>query len=133
MGTDSSWWRSFAPQFPLSWKFSRLHRACPGSYLSLIVLRTPKPSHRLSFQYHIRSFDLTIERESVCVWYFAVGDPQCSYYQFWGLLQKKKQKKTAFCCTLSSLLVVLSISLVASSVCIVFSTIIQLCIIFWLC
>jgi hypothetical protein len=35
-----------------------LHHACPGSYLSLIVLRTPTPSHRLSFQYHIRSLTL---------------------------------------------------------------------------
>jgi hypothetical protein len=49
------------------------------------------------------------------VWYFAVGDPQCSYYQFGGLLQKKQKKKIAFCRTLSTLLVVLSISLVANS------------------
>jgi hypothetical protein len=43
--------------------------------------------------------------------------------------EKNRSKKAAICYTLSTLLAVFSISLVASSICFVFSTIIQLCII----
>jgi hypothetical protein len=49
--------------FSLARKPSGLHRGCPGSYPSLIVLRIPTPSHHLSFPVPYSEFGLTLERE----------------------------------------------------------------------
>jgi hypothetical protein len=132
------------PQFLLARKPFGLHRAYPGSYLSDRATYPHIEPPPLSFPVPYSEFGLTLEREKEIVSFNYRNTPVLLEKSLCGSLpleilsvhiisfelqKKQKQKKSANWYTLSTLLAVFSISHVASSVCFVFSTIIQLCII----